>query len=230
MCIFFHRRHLEPPRFRHITPCILLQNQKDRQDQHQYAYSADRASPPPRRSATEPSAPSTTGAHARAIFRDCISLKRLDPAWPSCFISRMATGRGSEKPDTRRGFPSSETSRTTLWHYTTWPRLRAICESSFLNPSLRSSNPRDARYGDGQYVTDIPPGTLPPERLAYALVRSPYASRRFTHYLEVDVTGLEVVCGREHVYVIPSRLPLDLRGRIVSWGKNGLVPPGGVAS
>jgi hypothetical protein len=122
-------------------------------------------------------------------------------------------------------------ARESMWHYTTAANMAAILKSLKLNPSLRQYNPKDARYGDGQYVSDIPPRTLSASQLSYRFVRVPYASRRFTHYIEVDVTGLEVICGREHVFVIPGREALDLEGRIVSWGLNdGLVSQGAVAS
>lgn len=112
-----------------------------------------------------------------------------------------------------------------MWHYTNVTNLAAILKSFRLNPSLRAHNPRDARYGDGQYMSDIPPGTLSAQQLSFRFMRVPYAFQRFTHYVEVDVTGLEVICGRENVFVIPGRKALDLVGRIVSWGSNdGLVP------
>ncbi|MGV9323773.1 HYD1 signature containing ADP-ribosyltransferase family protein [Streptosporangium sandarakinum] len=118
-----------------------------------------------------------------------------------------------------------------MWHYTRHDSMLAILKSLKLNPSLRRLNPRDARYGEGQYVSDVPPGTMTASQLAFYFVRAPSASRRFTHYVEIDVTGLEVIRGRKYVFVIPGREALDLTGRIVSWGANdGLVPPGEVAS
>ncbi|WP_419197590.1 HYD1 signature containing ADP-ribosyltransferase family protein [Microbispora hainanensis] len=118
-----------------------------------------------------------------------------------------------------------------MWHYTTEANLLAILDSLELYPSLRKENSKDAYYGDGQYVSDIPPGTMTRAQLSRCFLRVPWLPERFTHYVGLDVTGLEVIRGREHVFVIPGREALDLRGRIVSWGANGdLVPPGGVAS
>jgi hypothetical protein len=37
--------------------------------------------------------------------------------------------------------------------------------------------------------------------------------------LQIDVSGLNVVQGRAGVFVIPNTGPLDLAGRIVSWGQ-----------
>ncbi len=43
---------------------------------------------------------------------------------------------------------------------------------------------------------------------------------RFTRYVEIDVTGLDIVKGRPGVFVSPSESPLDLTNRIVSTGTN----------
>lgn len=108
----------------------------------------------------------------------------------------------------------------TLWHYTRRANAEAIVESRVLLPSLRADKPQDARYGDGQYMTDIPPGTRSRSQLSKLLVGVPFAAPRFTHYVEVDVTGLEVVRCREHVFLIPGCAPLVLERRILGWGAN----------
>ncbi|MEU1883170.1 HYD1 signature containing ADP-ribosyltransferase family protein [Streptosporangium sp. NPDC020072] len=127
--------------------------------------------------------------------------------------------------------PPGRYAAETMWHYTSATNLAGILKSRRLNPSLARPDTNDARYGDGQYVSDIPPGSRSASQLSLCFLRVPYAVRRFTHYVEVDVTGLEVVYGREHVFVIPSREPLDLTSRIVSWGSNdGLVSQGALAS
>lgn len=137
-----------------------------------------------------------------------------------------------DQKDRRSGLPlPSHTSKPsalyangTMWHYTNAANLKGILESHRLNPSLGGPGTKDARYGDGQYVSDIPPGDCSASQLSRRFLGVPYHTWRFTHYVEVNVTGLEVVCGREHVFVIPGREPLDLTGRIVSWGSNdGLV-------
>jgi hypothetical protein len=46
-------------------------------------------------------------------------------------------------------------------------------------------------------------------------------SYKYTNYVEIDVGGLNVIKGREGVFVVPSEMPLDLTGRIVSSGKVG---------
>jgi hypothetical protein len=89
-----------------------------------------------------------------------------------------------------------------------------------MRPSLKANNPKDARYGDGQYLTDIEPGTKTQGQLSAAFLRVPWAGQKFTHFLEIDVTGLDVVEGRPGVFVVPGSGPLDLTGRIVRSGRN----------
>ncbi|MEU3856977.1 HYD1 signature containing ADP-ribosyltransferase family protein [Streptomyces sp. NPDC028722] len=107
-----------------------------------------------------------------------------------------------------------------LFHYTTEEGQRRILESRLLLPSLRSKNSKDARHGDGQYLTDIAPGSLTGSHLSQALVRIPYCAAKFTHFIQIETTGLTVRFGRAHVYVVPGTDPLDLTGRIKDWGMN----------
>jgi len=107
----------------------------------------------------------------------------------------------------------------TLYHYTDETGLKGILNSQKLNPSLKAINPKDARYGNGQYFSDIVPGSKTPAQLSRQFIKNPFQGRRFTHYIEVDVTGLNVIKGREGVYVVLGEEPLDLVNRIVSSGK-----------
>ena len=109
---------------------------------------------------------------------------------------------------------------TVLYHYTNLTALTAILSEQSLKPSLRRHRRRDARYGDGLYLTDIFPGTLPNDQLSDLLVQNAAEADRFTHFLAIDVTGLEVIEGREHIFVVPRRKNLSLAGRIVRTGGN----------
>ncbi|WP_207303530.1 hemagglutinin repeat-containing protein [Komagataeibacter xylinus] len=106
-----------------------------------------------------------------------------------------------------------------LYHYTTESALKKILESGYLNPSLKEKNPKDARYGDGQYLTDVAPGTTTPAKLSRALVGLPWSGDKFTHYLAIDTTGLNVILGRKNVFVVPNSGPLDISDRLTSSGK-----------
>ncbi|MBE5885165.1 MAG: hypothetical protein E7284_02040 [Lachnospiraceae bacterium] len=105
----------------------------------------------------------------------------------------------------------------TLFHYTNEKGMNGILQSNQLNPSLRANNPNDARYGDGQYLSDIKPNTQTPVGLAKIFINVPN-KYKYTHYVEIDVTDLNVVQGREGVFIIPNSSPLNLSNRIVSTG------------
>ncbi|MFJ2399505.1 putative T7SS-secreted protein [Streptomyces sp. NPDC087843] len=111
---------------------------------------------------------------------------------------------------------------STLYHYTNEGGYNGILESKELRASLKADNPKDARFGDGQYLSDIQPGTKTPGQLSYAFVRVPWAGHKFSHFLEVDVRGLEIMRSveRPDVFVVHNQGPLDLTGRIVSHGKS----------
>jgi hypothetical protein len=108
--------------------------------------------------------------------------------------------------------------RRTLYHYTTEKGLQAILSRERLRPSLKATNPNDVRYGEGQYLSDFAPGTKTPGQLAYAFLNDPRGWRRFTHFIEIDVTDLTVVECRAGVFVIPNTQELDLARRIVGCG------------
>lgn len=108
----------------------------------------------------------------------------------------------------------------TLYHYTYAIGLAAILQTQSLWASTTAGNPRDVRYGNGQYLTDIPPATHTAAQLSRALFGHPFLGRRCTHFLEIDVTGLNVQSGRVGVFVIPNDQPLDLAGRIIRSGEN----------
>lgn len=80
-------------------------------------------------------------------------------------------------------------------------------------------NPSDARYVDGQYFTDVVPGTRSPASLSMTFIRNRFQGRRFTHFLEIDVSDLEVIQGRKGVFVVPNDKSLDLKGRVIRAGK-----------
>lgn len=99
--------------------------------------------------------------------------------------------------------------------------MNGIIESNQLNPSLKANNLKDARYGNGQYLSDITPDSKTPSQLAKQFINVPN-KYKYTNYVEIDVSGLKLINGRDGVLVIPNELPLDLTGRIVSSGKVGV--------
>src|SRR5437588_12537108 len=95
-----------------------------------------------------------------------------------------------------------------LFHYTDEAGLQGILSSGQLLPSTMASSPSDVRYGEGQYLTDIEPGTMTSAQLSRRLIGHPFRARRFTHFLAVEITGLTAVEGRPGVFVIPNTGPL----------------------
>jgi hypothetical protein len=105
-------------------------------------------------------------------------------------------------------------------HYTSEEGHAGILQSKTIRPSLRANNPKDARFGDGQYLSDILPGTKRAGQLSMIFFGMPFGGRRFTHYVSIDTKGLEVAYGRPYVYVVKSSKPLDISVRLVANGKN----------
>ena len=110
--------------------------------------------------------------------------------------------------------------KNIYYHYTTESSMNAILTSKKLLPSLKASNPKDARYGDGQYLTDIVPQTKSNASLSMYFIRNRFQGKKFTNFVAIDTTGLDVTFGRNHVFVILNNKPLDLKNRIVGFGKN----------
>lgn len=113
----------------------------------------------------------------------------------------------------------NSTARRTLFHYTDEAGQQGILSSKQLNASTKAANPKDVRYGNGQYVSDFAPGTKTPAQLSREFLGQPFQGKKFTHYVEIDVTDLNVIQGRNGVYVIPNDVPLDITDLIIGSGK-----------
>ncbi len=111
-----------------------------------------------------------------------------------------------------------------LHHYTSALGHAGILATKTIRPSTRAANPRDARYGDGQYLSDIAPGTKRPGQLSLIFLGMPWQGRRFTDYVSIDTSGLKVLCGRTNVFLIANARPLDISRRLVAHGQNGNGP------
>ncbi|MBP9479325.1 MAG: hypothetical protein KBF12_11980 [Sebaldella sp.] len=107
-----------------------------------------------------------------------------------------------------------------LYHYTNKKGLDGILESEQLFPSLKANNPKDARYGNGQYLSDILPNDTTPMSLSSKFIKVPN-KYKYTNYIKIDVTGLEVIEGRKGVFLIPNEDILDISGRIMEYGNVG---------
>lgn len=131
---------------------------------------------------------------------------------------RKGLSSSPNKQATRVNSGIKPTEKTILYHYTTEQGQKGILDSKKLNASTKANNPNDVRYGDGQYLSDIVPGSKTPAQLSRQFLNVPYQGKKFTHFVAIDVTGLNFTKGRDGVYVIPNANSLDLSNRIVGSG------------
>gem|GEM_PF-6555060 len=121
----------------------------------------------------------------------------------------------------------------TYFHYTSEEGYNGILGSKSLRASTGSKN---ARFGDGQYLTDVAPeqigaarvAELTPEQVSAGqrslgqvsseLFRVPWNSRFLKYFLEIDTTGLAVENPRPGTFLIRNAGDLSLHGRIVRSG------------
>ncbi|MFD8119086.1 HYD1 signature containing ADP-ribosyltransferase family protein [Streptomyces microflavus] len=61
----------------------------------------------------------------------------------------------------------------SLYHNTNRAGHDGITASGEMRPSLKANNPKDSRYGDGQYLTEIKPETKTLGRFSAAFLRFP---------------------------------------------------------
>ena len=147
-------------------------------------------------------------------------LKGVGAAFLLKFGSEIAKNIDISSDTSKSKEKDIDQKKTTLYHYTNYEGLNGILSTNTIKPSLKANNPKDARYGDGQYFSDLNLAKYTATQLALNFLHVPN-QYKYTHYIEVDVTGLNVIEYRNHVYCINSSEPLDITGRIVSTGVVG---------
>ena len=115
-------------------------------------------------------------------------------------------------------------SPMVLYHYTSADNLQSIETSQSIYPSLPQSEggrPGDARYGTGVYLTDVPPGQMNSAGLSYLLAGGANP-QKYTHYIAINVSGLNLEHPANYVYVYKTSrdFPLLIAGRVVGSGRN----------
>ncbi|KIU58398.1 hypothetical protein CRSA0334_19585 [Cronobacter malonaticus ENBT0334] len=119
---------------------------------------------------------------------------------------------------------------TTLIHYTTEEGIKGIIESGVIRPS---SGDIHARFGDGQYFTNITPkiiggrtlkdvggtGKMSLGQLAVDIYGDARKLKGVSHFVEIDVTGLDVIEPRKNTFLILNTQDLDVSKRIVKSGR-----------
>ena len=107
-----------------------------------------------------------------------------------------------------------------LHHYTSEEGRNAIKKTKTIKASKKENNPKDARFGDGQYLTDIPPHTKTNGQLSLDFYGIPFVGQKCSNYVTINVEGLEVKKGRKNVFLVPNDEDLDIADRLVDDGVN----------
>ena len=102
-----------------------------------------------------------------------------------------------------------------LYHYTSEKGYKGIIESNELLPS---SGIKNARYGDGQYFTDIRPSDYTIHQASRRLYGMPFNTTKMQYYLKLDVRGIDLINTAPHIYLHPSSTPLNIQYRITEGG------------
>ncbi|WP_420983669.1 HYD1 signature containing ADP-ribosyltransferase family protein [Chitinophaga sp. 30R24] len=131
------------------------------------------------------------------------------------------------------GLQTESGGSNTLFHYTSESGYKGILESGELNASIGFKN---ARHGNGQYFTDIAPGSVGAMskseltatqvqegqmslgQLSSKLYGMPFKTGSLTHYIEIDVKGLQISNPKNNIFLNSSNTSLNLGGRIKNHG------------
>ena len=89
-------------------------------------------------------------------------------------------------------------------------------ESGELLPSIGMIN---ARHGAGQYFTDLT-SEYTAGQVSRRLFGVPWITSKFTHYIDVDLTGLNIIKNMLDNYLVLGTSCLSLNGRIVNHGSS----------
>lgn len=117
----------------------------------------------------------------------------------------------------------------TLFHYTDQKGMEGIIESGSIRPSTGDIH---ARFGNGQYFTNITPDMVGGRTMRDAagtgkmslgqLAANIYGDARklgsITHFVEIDVTGLNITEPRPGTFLLANADDLDVSNRIVRSG------------
>ena len=100
-----------------------------------------------------------------------------------------------------------------LRHYTSKSGYEGIMASGELYPSLGN---KYARYGAGQYFTDLVGETL--ENTSRILYGHMFNGKKIEYFIDVSLDGLNVIKNKPHNFLVPGLAPLSLEGRIINHG------------
>jgi hypothetical protein len=110
---------------------------------------------------------------------------------------------------------AAKTGGNVLRHYTNEAGYNAIMKSQELLPSIGVKN---ARYGSGQYLTDLMSEGLSSGQVSRRLFGVPWNGSKVTHFIDINVGGLNTIKNAPYNYLVPGTNSLPLGGRIVNHG------------
>ena len=111
--------------------------------------------------------------------------------------------------------PSSTSSSETLIHYTNKEGYQQILETEKLNPSVGIKN---ARYGEGQYFTNLEPKDYTAGQISRKLYGVPWNTSKLQYYIKIDMKGLNLIQNNPHNFLVSGNNSLPLHGRILDSG------------
>jgi hypothetical protein len=103
----------------------------------------------------------------------------------------------------------------TVWHYTSENALNEIKRTNKFAPSV--FKPTDTTYGQGWYVTDLPPSTPIQELCDYLWTdRSLQTQEKTKAYVKLEIDNRYLVDCRPHVYLLKLE---SVNGNVLEFGK-----------
>ena len=109
----------------------------------------------------------------------------------------------------------NSTSATYYQHekeLSVYPMLRKTKE---LKASIGKTH---ARYGNGQYFTDIESQSFTIGQVSRRLYGVPWVRNKLQYFIKIDVTGLNIVQNIPHNFLLPGNNSLNLQNRIIDSG------------
>lgn len=75
-----------------------------------------------------------------------------------------------------------------------------------------------AKYGDGQYFTNLEPSDYTSGQISRKLYGMPFNISKVKYFIRIDVKGLNVIQNNPCNFLIPGNKSLSLHGRIIDSG------------
>lgn len=102
-----------------------------------------------------------------------------------------------------------------LIHYTSKENYIKIMESKELKPSVGIKH---ARYGNGQYFTDLDPSQYTAGQISRRLYGVPWNTSKLEYFIKIDVRGLNIIQNSPHNFLLPGNNILNLQNKVIESG------------